>query len=432
MARPALPPRLVCRKGTWYLIDTACGVRLSLHTKDEAVAKSRLTEYALNKGAYAPQQEPLLRELLEGYRRGRLDALRDRANSTARQIAMRAGISEEVADEQGQLAADAVADTGTLEHNINALNRHIGDIRVQAITSEVARNYRDLRRGEGKRNRCKGRVSDGTIRRELSVIKAALSWAMTEGPTVWFGDDRVAPDFAYSVAQSLGRPEFLDHDEIAKLIVQCKEPHLRLYILMAIQTGARKKAILDLRWHDVDFKRRVIDFGLVDHNKRKPIVRMTDILYNALLLAFSCRTINSTHVIEYHGRPIGNVKKGFRDLVIACGFDPKRVTPHVLKHSYISWLCQAGMLVSEIAAYANTTVKTIEEHYQHLLADRSQQVEQAVSIDFSRLGLDADLLTVRIAANGQAIRHLTRAEMEHRGLLTANTSRRHRMASDCT
>lgn len=52
MARPALPPRLVCRKGTWYLIDTVCGVRLSLHTKDEAVAKSRLAEYALNKGGY--------------------------------------------------------------------------------------------------------------------------------------------------------------------------------------------------------------------------------------------------------------------------------------------------------------------------------------------------------------------------------------------
>ncbi len=432
MARPSLPPRLKCRNGIWYLIDTANSVRISLHTQDEVVAKRRLKEYAQNLGGYAPPQEPLVRDLLEAYRLGRLDVLKTRAGSTAKQVALRGGLNDEDAEAQGRLAEEKVEKTGTLEHNINALNRHIGDIRVMAITSQVARNYRDARRAEGKQNQCKGKVGDGTIRRELSVVKAALGWAFTEAPTVWFGDDRLPPDFAYPVGQSLARPEFLDHDDIAKLIVSCKEPHLRLYILLATQTGARKKAILDLRWHDVDFRRRVVDFGLVDHNKRKPIVRMTDILYNALVLAFGCRSVNSTHVVEYHGRPIDNIKRGFRDLVVACGLDPKRITPHVLKHSYISWLCQSGMPLSEIASHANTTVKTIEKHYQHVLPDRIRQVEQAVALDFSRLGLDADLLTVTVSPNGQAVRRLTRSELERKGLVTANTSRLHRSAVDQT
>jgi integrase len=37
-------------------------------------------------------------------------------------------------------------------------------------------------------------------------------------------------------------------DKFNLLLEECREPHLRLYIEIAIETGGRKGAILDLQW----------------------------------------------------------------------------------------------------------------------------------------------------------------------------------------
>lgn len=311
MPRPAKPPRLILRSGTWYLIDTANGIRVSLRTADTEVAARRLKEYTMNLGSYAPPQEPLVKDVLEAYRLSRLDVLKNRGRARARKIAERSGMTPDEAEAAAQQSVEAVVDAGTLEFSIAALNRHLGDLRLKALSSEVARRYRDCRRAEGKRNRSqRGTVADGTIRRELSVLKAALSWAYREASEIWFGPKRQKPEFDYPVAQAETRQEFLDHADVTKLIVNCTEPHLRLYILLAVQSGARKSAILSLRWDDVDFKRRIIDYGIADTRKRKPIVKMTSALYNAMILAFACRTVSSTHVIEYRSRPIDKHQEG--------------------------------------------------------------------------------------------------------------------------
>ena len=169
-------------------------------------------------------------------------------------------------EEEAVAAAEKVKDTGNMEDGIDSLNRHIGGMRLLVINSEMARCYRDARRKEGKRNGGKGEVASTTIHRELGHLKAALNWAWREDRNVWFGQERAMPDFEMPMAQSRGRPHWLTHDEVKKLLEACDEPHLRLYILLATQTGARKSAILGLRWADVDFNRRIVDFSLVDHD----------------------------------------------------------------------------------------------------------------------------------------------------------------------
>lgn len=438
MARPQKPPRLELRKGVYYLSDTARGVRQSLQTKDEETAERLLKEYVANLGSFlpAPTKEPLIRDILEGYRLTRLDTQRERARIKASTVCSKTGVTDPVEIERlKQEAVAKVKDTGSLEYQIQALNRHVGDLRLTAISSAMARSYRDQRRAEGKRagnGRVAESVADGTIRRELASLKLALTWGNKDNREFWFGQ-RNKPEFDYPVQQVGGRQEYLDHAQVEEMLRQCLEPHLRLYVLLAVQTGARKSAILELRWEDVDFERRVIDFGLVDHKKRRPIVAMTDLVYEELVKAYSCRAVGSTHVIEYHGRPVGNIKKGFRDLVKRCGMDPEVITPHVLKHTYISWLCAfTNLPVDEIAAYANTTAKTIEGHYNHLIRDRAAAVKEAVRLDYrndgfgpSQVGdIDANALRVVVEQQtGQISRRPTRHEMETKGLITGNTRR---------
>lgn len=64
--------------------------------------------------------------------------------------------------------------------------------------------------------------------------------------------------------------------------------HLPLFILLALYTGARKEAILSLRWPQVDLQRNLIDFnppGRERTSKGRPIIPIPRRLMTFLRLA---------------------------------------------------------------------------------------------------------------------------------------------------
>ncbi|MCC3303831.1 hypothetical protein [Sneathiella sp. HT1-7] len=93
--------------------------------------------------------------------------------------------------------------------------------------------------------------SDSTIRRELGVLRAAIKHdhkmgRLTRVPHVWLPKK---PE---------GKSVWLTRSEAASLLWAAKsEPRVRLYlplfILLGLYTGARKEAILSLRWPQVSF-----------------------------------------------------------------------------------------------------------------------------------------------------------------------------------
>jgi integrase len=82
--------------------------------------------------------------------------------------------------------------------------------------------------------------------KELNVLRGAFSWARRNG---WKGLENVAvhledqPDYAVQ--------EYLTRDEARRLIEACIEPHTRLFVRIALATGARMSAILELTWDRV-------------------------------------------------------------------------------------------------------------------------------------------------------------------------------------
>jgi integrase len=58
-------------------------------------------------------------------------------------------------------------------------------------------------------------------------------------------------------------------------------PALRLYILGALQTGARRGELLGLRWADVDFRARTLTFRQTKNGDART-VPMTETLRGAL------------------------------------------------------------------------------------------------------------------------------------------------------
>lgn len=185
-------------------------------------------------------------------------------------------------------------------------------------------------------------VSVGTIRKRYTVVRAALNWADRKGllpgkaPHIWLPP---APP---------PRDRRLSREEFDRLERACSGTnHLFLFVWIARYTAARAGAILSLRWSMVDFDKRLITLGGAGRQKRRAVVPMHPVL--ALALAVSKEAAETEFVIEWAGKPVKSIKNAFRRAVAEAGLG-KEVTPHVLRHTAASWMAEAGVPMSEIAA----------------------------------------------------------------------------------
>jgi hypothetical protein len=115
--------------------------------------------------------------------------------------------------------------------------------------------------------------SNGTTRRELGVLRAAIKHAHREG--------RLTRPVAVHLPDSAEpRDRWLTRQEAAALLrAALRDPRTRLYlplfILIGLYCGRRKEAIQALRWAQVDLEAGRIDFrlpGVAQTNKRRGLI----------------------------------------------------------------------------------------------------------------------------------------------------------------
>jgi len=198
----------------------------------------------------------------------------------------------------------------------------------KAITKQECRDYAAKRKREGK--------SPSTIKTELEALRACLRWHYgKDAPII------VAP------SPSKPRDRYLTQDEARKLLEAIETPHVRLFVEIALGTGARMGAILDLTWDRVDLKHNLIDFkpaGRATTNKRRVEVGITPRLREKLVEA---RTGALTdHVIEYGGKPVASVKRAIASAARRSGVP---CSPHVFRHTAAVWMAQADVPLDRIA-----------------------------------------------------------------------------------
>jgi integrase len=223
------------------------------------------------------------------------------------------------------------------------LEPHFGYKLGKAITKQDCRDYAALRRKAGK--------SPSTIKTEMEALRACLRWHYgKDAPII------VAP------APSKPRERYLTKEEARILEDAIDTPHAKLFVKLALATGARMGAILDLTWDRVDFTHNTIDFmpaGRDKTNKRRTVVPMTPKLREALEEA--SKGSLTDHVIEYGGKPVASVKKAIaaaaRRAKVPC-------SPHVFRHSAAVWMAQADVPMQKIAqVLGHTSTRVTETTY---------------------------------------------------------------------
>lgn len=228
-----------------------------------------------------------------------------------------------------------------IRHSWTALAPVFGPVRPNAITAALCRSYAQQRLDQGR--------SVGTAWTELGRLRSALNWAhkrrtITAAPYVWIPTKPAA------------RRRVLSVDEAERLVAGTVMPHVRLFVILAIATGARTGALLELRWDRVDLDARSIDLSRAEPTNplskavrkgRATAVYVNDWLRAALSEAREARITD--HVIEWNGRPVCCIRKGFEAACRRAGIDG--VTPHDLRRTAATWLADQRVDMERIARF---------------------------------------------------------------------------------
>ena len=220
------------------------------------------------------------------------------------------------------------------QHQAKPLRRAMGRLLPMQVTKTVITDYATRRAAEGRK--------PSTIRSEVGLLSTALNRAVK--------DRMIAERPAITLpADGEPREHHLTRAEFERFLAACQAPHVRLFAILAIATGARASAILELTWDRVDFERGQIDLRVSRFTpmKGRAIVPMTASARAALSQAKQIALCN--HVIEHGGEPVARVTKGIKAAAVRSGLP--WVSPHVFRHSAAVWLAEDGHSMVAIAQY---------------------------------------------------------------------------------
>lgn len=283
--------RLKLYRGTWCVVWREAGTtkRHSLRTKDRGQAERNFAEYV-------------------------------------RQLEKKPGTVSEILDLWAEKKKH-LRSMETAKLKFRPLKEFFGNLIPDQITEDVCNQYIEETR--------KGKKST-TIRNELSVLRCAVNSHDRHNKAVFKFPSTPPPKEGY-----------LTREEAGRLVDAAKAPHLKLFIILALTTGGRITALLELKWDRVDFERGEVDLRTEENKgKRRVVAPMNLSLRKALSEAYEART--SDYVIEFGGKPIKSVHKAFAQCAARAGVT---ASPHLLRHTAAVWMAEAGVPMSEISQY---------------------------------------------------------------------------------
>jgi integrase len=239
---------------------------------------------------------------------------------------------------------------------IDHLSEFYGAGTVSVVNARSHERYIAQCRKEGK--------ADGTINRHLGALRAALRFGVRSG-------DLAAAPHVPALREPPPRVHVLDRRQVAALLRAARRlghGHVATFVRLALYTGARRSAILQLTWDRVDLKAGTVDFrlpGVFHARKRRAVTALPSRLLSSLRRLQ--KRAKAPTVIEYEGQPVASIRRAFRNTAKEAGMP--HVTPHVLKHTAVSLALRVASpwVVSGMTA---TSIRTLYAVYgKHMVDD---------------------------------------------------------------
>jgi integrase len=206
-------------------------------------------------------------------------------------------------------------------------------------------------------------ANPGTINRELAVLSHLFNKAIELG---WI--DR-RPAKINRFAEGQGRITYLTVEQAARLVEWAKydgNAQVYSFIVIGLETSMRKMEILSIHRRDVDLARQVIYIPKAKAGAREqPITKhLADFLAGQIagLPPGAEWLFPSPGSITGHAT---DIRKAFRRVVIAAGFNPDEIVRHTLRHTAITHLVQAGVDLPTVKRISGHKTLVIVERYAH-------------------------------------------------------------------
>jgi integrase len=249
------------------------------------------------------------------------------------------------------------------------LKPFFGATRLDAITSFTVDRYKKKRIDSGAAN--------GTINRELATLSHLFSMAVE-----WKWLDRRSCRLR-SLEENPAQIVALSEDQCAALMragVESADPYCWLFIAFGLNTAMRHSEILAARFDEIDFdKLRLFVPDAKAGQRTQPI---TPELAEMLRAEREMRDDHTSWIFPSPHKDSGTghrarMDNAFRDAVIRAGLDPKLVTPHVMRHTAITTLVQAGVDLPTIQKISGHKTLAMVLRYAHVHA---QHIDRAIGM----------------------------------------------------
>ncbi|WP_084502000.1 tyrosine-type recombinase/integrase [Fundidesulfovibrio putealis] len=181
------------------------------------------------------------------------------------------------------------------------------------------------------------------------------------------------------------RNRFLSKDEAEILLNETKGYSENLYeiSLTSLHSGFRLNEVLKLKWSDIDLEHKMIT-ARDRKNKESSTIPMSDDLYE-MLSAKERKGRNEFVFRKDNENSKSQISKLFRLAVEDVALnenvdDPRqRVVFHTLRHTFCSWLVQAGVPLKFVSKLAGHKSIRMTERYAHLAPENFEIVRNVFS-----------------------------------------------------
>ncbi|MEE8536747.1 MAG: site-specific integrase, partial [Acidobacteriota bacterium] len=140
-------------------------------------------------------------------------------------------------------------------------------------------------------------------------------------------------------------------------------------VIAALQTGGRRREILQLPWEDVDLERGVLYFDQTNTKSGKQReVPISPALAAELRERRKVRAIGGDareYVFTRHGKRLGSITSSFETARRRAGLG-EDVTFHTLRHTFASWYMINGGDLYRLQKYLGHSTIALTQRYAHL------------------------------------------------------------------
>ncbi len=228
----------------------------------------------------------------------------------------------------------------------------------------------------------KGKVLKQTsVNRKLACLKSiynkAIAWGKFTGPN--------PVEQVRLFKENNQRLRFLEKEEIAKLLVNCKD-HLHGIVIMALNTGMRREEILGLKWRDIDIKRSILYLHNTKNGDKKEVPLNEQV---KTVLIQTRKNPQSEYIFcKEDGSRFGDIKTSFFTAIKKSGI--KDFKFHDLRHTFASHLVMSGVDLNTVRELLGHKSLQMTLRYSHLSPTHKQRAVDGLSKQMDTIWTPSD------------------------------------------